>query len=134
MHVWYAEEHHALWTAIQDTKTDSTLQFHLSCKFSIFKQLGITWDYSLRQLPYPTDLQSIVHFATSSSVPVEAIPVHSLSTPAPAHELDSDSEDCMEDCGVTVAVSEVVKKIDEDEECSESGLIFDDSTYASEDE
>lgn len=68
----------------------------------------------------------------------DATCVHSVSTLAHEQELDSEDEDCVDAVGesdVIAVISEVVRKMDEvEEECSESGLIYVDSVYASESE
>lgn len=76
-----------------------------------------------------------MQFASSSTVPADAIRVHSLSTPVHEHELDSDGEDYGDEWGVTVVISEEVRQIDEDdEERSRSEGSQDDSIHASESE
>jgi hypothetical protein len=147
-HVWYAEEHHSIQTAIHNAgmhvilyfrlliltllpilETDFALQFHLLHKLAALKEIGAIWDSSLRQLPYPAELQSIVRFA-SNTVPADTTSIHTPSTPVCEPEPDSDGEDC-EQWAATIVISEEVRKIDEDEEGTSEGFP-DDSVYASE--
>ncbi|KAF9511852.1 hypothetical protein BS47DRAFT_1467798 [Hydnum rufescens UP504] len=135
MHVWYAEEHDAIQTAIHEAGTDSALHFHLLHKFTDLNNLGELWDHSLSRLPYPSNLRSIMPFA-SNSIHADVTRVHALSTPFPkglTHELDSDSEDCIKQCEILAVTSKVLRKIDDDEECSQRDICSDDSvnTYES---
>ncbi|KAF9509109.1 hypothetical protein BS47DRAFT_1397225 [Hydnum rufescens UP504] len=127
VHVWYAEEYNAIQAAIHEAETDSTLRFHLSRKLAALEEVGATWDYSLRQLPYPAELQSVVQFA-SRTVPADTISVHVLSTPAHEDGPNSDSEDCTEEWNAAIPISEELRKIDEDEECSRSEGFPDDAS------
>ncbi|KAF9508480.1 hypothetical protein BS47DRAFT_1365949 [Hydnum rufescens UP504] len=129
MHVWYAEEHDAIQTAIHEAGTDSALCFHLLHKFTDLNNLRELWDHSLSRLPYPSNLRSIMPFALNS-VHADVTRVHTLSTPFPeglTHELDSDGEDCIEQREILAVTSEVLRKIDDDEECSQCDICSDDS-------
>ncbi|KAF9507379.1 hypothetical protein BS47DRAFT_1398721 [Hydnum rufescens UP504] len=114
MHVWYAEEHDAIQMAIHEADLNN---------------LGELWDHSLSQLPYPSNLRSIMPFR-SNSVHADVTHVHALSTPFPeglTHKLDSDGEDCIEQCEILAVTSEVLRKIDDNEECSQRDICSDDS-------
>ncbi|KAF9514376.1 hypothetical protein BS47DRAFT_1392507 [Hydnum rufescens UP504] len=120
IHVWYSEEYNAIRAAIHEAETDPALRFHLSHKLATLEEVGATWDYSLRQLPYPAELQSVVQFM-SRIMPPATISIHTLSTLAHEDGFDSDSEDCME-WNPAIPISEELKKIDDAEECSSEGF------------
>ncbi|KAF9510706.1 hypothetical protein BS47DRAFT_1364382 [Hydnum rufescens UP504] len=127
IHVWYAEEYNAIQAAIHEAETNSTLRFHLSHKLAALEEVGVTWDYSLHQLLYPAELQSIIQFA-SRTMPADTISVHMLSTLAHEDGPNSDSEDCMEEWNAAIPISEELRKIDKDKECSRSEGFPDDAS------
>jgi hypothetical protein len=109
--------------------TDSDLQFHLKQKLLLLEELGTTWDFSLSQLPFSA-IPQLVDRSMLSNTRTEVINIHnSIAT----HNVESDCDDIVVPTENMTVVFEVVKGIDEAEECVGSEAGSDDSidTYES---